>query len=369
MKKIYFILAAAVGMTLAGCTSDEYVGTNNPYGETAANDGSIRFGFNVQGMTRADIYGLAAAGKLGNNFYVTGTKGTEAETSPSPTLVFDNYLVHFGVNTAGKTASNTANWEYVGITPGTSPVENYVKLGNYLTGEGHSGQTIKYWDYSAAQYDFLAFSTGTYAAVSGSSTGAGNIGVTAMKYGTDLASKVAYTFDIPSEDALASTYISDITKVEKTDYGKEVQLRFKNLGSKVRVALYETIPGYSVKDVQFYTVDGTTDFTDADKSADAKLISASGIPTKGQIDVIFPHVGSNNSGLADYNIAAANVTPGAGSATYKNFGALTNQLVGKEKDEAAAEIDFPLLTGLRGSMGSGLTRRTTPRRGAYASLV
>ena len=88
MKKIYLILAAAAGMTVASCTSDEYVGVNNPYGETAANDGSIRFGFNVQGMTRAGEWvGASAAKKLGGMFVVEGTKGSTlpAEQKTTPT--------------------------------------------------------------------------------------------------------------------------------------------------------------------------------------------------------------------------------------------------------------------------------------------
>ncbi len=326
MKKNLFF--AAMAIALASCTSDDFVGENNNSPNVPQNDSQITFGLGVNRTTRADIYGSAAAELLGNNFYVTGTKGTEADNSPTPTLVFDNYLVHYGTNTAGTTESNTANWEYVGIVPGTTTgCENYVKLSDL------NSQTIKYWDYSAAQYDFLAFSTGTFAAVSGSSTGATNIGVTKMKYGTDLAeSRVAYTFDLPSEDALSSTYISDITEVIQDNFGKEVQLKFKSLGAKVRVALYETVPGYSVKDVKFYTVDGTTDFSGA-KGTDAALISATGIPTKGKIEVIFPHVGNDNDTKEDYNEASATVTPGSGAALYKTFGALTDQLVAKQADE------------------------------------
>ena len=155
-----------------------------------------------------------------------------------------------------------------------------------------------------------------------------------MRYGDDLKSSgVAYTFYLPSETAVKDAYISDITEVVKANYGKEVVLKFKNLGSKVRVALYETVPGYSVKDVEFYTVDGTSDFTDA-KGTDAALISDGGIPTKGSIAVYFPHVGTGNHSEADYDKASATVTPGASPASVKTFGALTNQLVAKEFDEA-----------------------------------
>ena len=223
----------------------------------------------------------------------------------------------------------------MGVTPGTGDYANYDKL------SALNRQTIKYWDYSVPQYDFLAFSTGTFKAKKDKTNPSSDeVGVTAMKYGTNLASSgVAYTFYLPSEDALHSTYISDITEVVKANYGKEVQLQFKNLGSKVRVAFYETVPGYSVKNVQFYTVDGTTDFSGS-KGTDAALISNVGIPTKGQIDVIFPHVGNDNDDEVDYNKSIANVTPGTGPATYKTFGTLTAQLKAKEAEEAGDDNVF-----------------------------
>ena len=334
MKKNLFF--AAMAIALASCASDDFVGENNnsPNPEKASD--AIVFSSGTKAVTRGDIYGSSAATLLGNNFYVTGTKGTEADDSPTPTLVFDNYLVHYGVNTAGTTESNTSNWEYVGVTPGISPYENYVKLSSL------NSQTIKYWDYSEAQYDFLAFSTGTYKAGIAGDESTKTIGVTAMKYGTDLAnSSVAYTFKLPSENALKNAFISDITEVVRDNYGKEVQLKFKSLGSKVRVALYETVPGYSVKGVQFYTVDddGTHNFED-NKGTDAALISAAGIPTKGEIDVIFPLVGNDNAGKEAYNKASATVRPGSDAATYKTFGALTNQLVAKEAYEAGADNVF-----------------------------
>ena len=379
MKKIYLILAAAVGMTLASCTSDEYVGTNNPYGETAANDGSIRFGFNVQGMTRADIVGDAAAAKLGNHFYVIGTKGQEETNSPSKDLVFDNYLVCYGINTAGKTASNTANWEYVGVTPGAASNADYA----YLTSMSREkdAQTIKYWDYSTTQYDFHAFSTGNKKAVlktdlSSSTTdtsddvNTGEIGVTASQYGAGLASPTAYTFYIPELSGLQGAYITDITTVLKADYKKEVQLQFKNLGSKIRIALYETVPGYSIdaSTVKFYTADA--DGTDASKPGDladehsttAALISAdaNGFFEKGTIDVSFPNIGTSTpTENGNKNKAYVNVTPVAAATPrlYQSFGALDNKVAAEKKEAAGTNY-----------IGRNITQATfagTPELGYY----
>lgn len=359
MKKIYLILAAAAGMTVASCTSDEYVGTNNPYGETAANDGSIRFGFNVQGMTRADIVGDAAAAKLGNHFYVIGTKGQEETNSPSKDLVFDNYLVCYGINTAGKTASNTANWEYVGVTPEASPNENYAYLTSMDPERLKGAQTIKYWDYSTSQYDFHAFSTGTKKAVlktdlsnstsdTSDDVNTGEIGVTASKYGAGLASATAYTFYIPELSGLQGAYITDITPVAKTNYGKEVQLQFKNLGSKIRIALYETVPGYSIdaSTVKFYTADAA--ITDATKPGDlagehsttAALISAAtnGFFEKGEIAVSFPNIGTSATGNGNKYKAHVNVTPVAAASPrrYQTFGTLDNKVIAEKKEAAGA---------------------------------
>ena len=105
-------------------------------------------------------------------------------------------------------------------------------------------------------------------------------------------------------------------------------MKFKNLGSKVRIALYETLPGYAVKDVNFYALDGTTNFTDANKNTTAKLISATGIPTSGTIQVYFPHVGTDNRDAtpkpADYNLAAATVAEGSTTEKSPAFGSLAN---------------------------------------------
>lgn len=347
MKKYFFFAAVAI-LALASCADNEYVGDVSPNQNPGTNSSdAIVFSSGTKGITRADIYGPSAATLLGNNFYVMGTKGSETETTPTQTLVFDNYLVHYGNNTAGTTESNTANWEYVGIQPGAGAYTDYTFLSSLTTPRTADLQTIKYWDYSTDQYDFLAFSTGTFKAVSGTSGGDDQIGVTAMKYGADLTSgAVAYTFDIPSAAAIKQAYITDITEVVKANYGQEVTLRFKNLGSKVRVALYETVPGYSIEasSVKFYTTDGTSTDLGA-TSTNATLISADdhGLPTKGTINVIFPHVGTNyqpgaTNAAEDYNKASATVSPvGASSVKTLGFGALSNK-ADKDGKETAGEL-------------------------------
>ena len=341
MKKSLFFLAAIGAIALTSCTNDTFVGDNSPTNAQEVENGAINFGFNFQNATRAggDIAGPEAATLLGNFFYVMGTKADVTASpmiptaSPTTKPVFDNYFVQYEANSAGTTESNTANWEYVGKNPGTTPA-GYPKLSS-ITG----AQTVKYWDYSAPQYDFFAFSTGNATPVTTGSPSAGTVGnpgqvnVTKMNYGETVKTD-AYTFIVPSEEELKEVYITDITEVAQSNYGKEVQLRFKNLGSKIRIALYETVPGYAVSDVKFYQEDAAdvpSDLSSATKVTDATLISTTSIPTSGTILVTYPHVGSaSKEADADYNQPSVNVTAGSSAVTYHGFGALTANYVAGE---------------------------------------
>ena len=62
-----------------------------------------------------------------------------------------------------------------------------------------------------------------------------------------------------SLEQLANCYIADKVIVAKADYNKKVSITFHSLASKVTIGIYETIQGYSVKDVKFYA--SATDVT------------------------------------------------------------------------------------------------------------
>ena len=142
MKKHLFYGAIAI-LTMASCSDNDFVGDQAV--QNANESGEITFGSGFKATTRADIVGADAAALLGNKFYVGGYKNNGSAYS----TVFDHYLVQWAANTAGTTTDNTSDWKYVGLTP----------LG--FTGHITSGdQTIKYWDYAASYYDFVAFSAG-----------------------------------------------------------------------------------------------------------------------------------------------------------------------------------------------------------------
>ena len=317
MKRYYLLAAAAI--VFAGCSNNEFVGEDS--GRTQeSGQGQIAFSSTLPAATRA-WYGADAAAKLNNKFIVSGFSGDKSTNAIASTTVFDNYQVKWTANTAGTTASNTADWEYVGLT--AAPPSK-------VSGE----QTIKYWNYSAGQYDFIAYSTGDADVITDGDVSTGKVKVSAITAPTKDDS-AAYTIQGAAAD-LAKCYIADLvtaynpeeTGKGKPKFGDRVQFNFRNLTTKVRVALYETVPGYSVKDVRFYADDDNKTAT-ADNttitSTDATLYPTPTAPfaTAGTLTVFFPTVGTENIAKSDYNKAHVDVAADEGKTeTSHAFGNL-----------------------------------------------
>lgn len=323
MKKFLFFAAAITVM--ASCSSDEFVG-NGTDPNNLPESQAISFGSFKAATTRADKTGADAAALLGNNFVVYGFKGN----GTTQEKVFDHYNVNWVNNTAHTTTSNTSNWEYVA----------QAKHAHATT----AAQTIKYWDYATTQYDFIAWSKGTATAVYDPAAydGDANVLITATTPGTMTSSTGgAYTIKGKAEN-LAKVYIADLVTAYRdetpSDYQDEVEIKFRSLSAKVRVALYETIPGYSVKNVVFYT-DASTAATDGK----AHLYTTGGdvFNEEGTYTVYFPTVGSAKKSNTDYNKAhVAFTAETSGTATVKDFGALdlANTAVDKETAEATGKV-------------------------------
>lgn len=343
-KKVLFAAMALVAF--ASCSTDEMIGVtgpqdNSPSGESNA----IVFASATQGVTRAgeNIIGATAAEKLGGMFVVEGTKGEEQgsstvpATDPSPSIkvVFDNYLVGYDYNSAGTTESNTRNWEYVGKEDGITERMSE-DTWEALHPEGTAQvQSIKYWDYSVPQYDFIAWSTGTCEAIPFPATAAEpeakKIQVSRINTGNTLAT-TGFRMKASSANDLLECYYTDINKVEKTNYGAPVTLTFRNMAAKVRVALYETVPGYSVKDVKFYSADDTsnpykpTDLGSGTSTTATLFTTGSDrLPQSGEVIVYYPRIGTDNQSAKDYNKASVTVNPGTSVSSTQTFGTLISQ--------------------------------------------
>ena len=345
MKKQFFFAAVAL-VALASCSSEEIIGDSPTPNPNSGNNNAIVFTSNTKAITRAgELVGATAAEKLGGMFVVEGTKGTEDSDAPSSDVVFDNYLVGYEYNSAGTQEDNTNNWEYVGKQTGiTGKLSGDTWTALHGTGANVAKeQTIKYWDYSVPQYDFIAWSTGTCEAVT-TAAESGKVQVTRINTGTTLATN-GFTLTAVNVDDLKQCYFTDINKVLKANYNEPVTLIFKSMATKVRVALYETIPGYSVKDVYFYTSDenptapedlGAATDSEA-KEATLFTMGSDKLPKSGSVLVTYPHIGTNNKTLADYNKASVSVTAGATEAATQAFGNLSN-FVDKERYELAGTI-------------------------------
>ena len=237
---------------------------------------------------------------------MSGFSGDKSTDAIATTTVFDNYQVEWKANTAGTTASNTADWEYVGIDAAAP---------SKITGK----QTIKYWNYSAGQYDFIAYSTGDNKIVTDkdATVEAGNVKVSAITAPTK-DKPAAYTIEGAAVD-LAKCYIADLVtaynpeQTGKPKFNDRVQFNFRNLATKVRVALYETVPGYSVKDVHFYADDNTAASKDISATAATLYPTPTDkFATSGTLTVTFPTVGTNNISKSDYNKAHVTVAADEG---------------------------------------------------------
>lgn len=246
--KTLTVCAALASFALAACTSDTYLGEENAL-VVPETPQPINIGYRPSALTKAtqNMEEL----NIGT-FRLYGTKGSAG------TQVFNNYLV-WHTNYANTEVTNKY-WDYVGeagdeITPyvgkeDASAAASKVKLPNL--------QDIKYWDYAEQSYHFWAVAPWDDKVTF-------NIGDASTTPGTKangLITKAAISnvggHLVPNTSGTAQSfkpyYVTAPTKVERGEYGKTVTLTFKSTGARVRVGFYETVKGYSVKDLKFWNV-------------------------------------------------------------------------------------------------------------------
>lgn len=266
MKTKYLIFAALAGMIFASCSNGEYLGDNSPMLTQESPGDAIEFSYTMQNATRADKYkyGADAAARLSNKFVIYGVKHPSAEdkTAANDKVVFNNFQTQWITNTAGKTASNSSDWEYAGLQSyDATPTQ----------------QSVKYWDYSAAGgYTFTAFSS-TDISYPKNVT---NDKIQVTKVASDESSlyNKGYSVKIKDGATLNNLYFSDRIAIPKTNFGGTVSFTFRNLFARARFGFYETIAGYTVKIDRFYidedasttAVPATAPVVDFAKMRDAK---------------------------------------------------------------------------------------------------
>ena len=262
MKKKLLIAAIAI-TALASCSNEDFVGDQNLQNSSGTN-GAIQFISNTPAITRAERTEADAASDLGYSFAVYATKTVGAVTSN----VFAHneysassntpYWVWYTTSTANTTTSNTANWEYVGKAASGEPLSpTYGTSGHEVTLT--QDQTIKYWDYSADNYIFTAYKNNAGGTVS-------NVNITDFTFeGTASAFAGLFVADkvVITEKANPAVHGSANNKI-----GNAVKFKFRSGAAKVRLGIYETIPGYNVKNVNFKP---TTPATFSETTTSAQL--------------------------------------------------------------------------------------------------
>lgn len=281
-------LAALSSLTLVGCSDNDFLGEGP--GGTIGSTSKGQLAFRTSGnnkTTRADITGENAATKLNKKFTVYGWKYVNTSSDAAAEGfedVFQDYVVKWeGTASAGTSESNTSGWEYVGYQ--SEPVN---------PADASYDQTIKYWDWSTTRYDFIAWSI---------AKGNGSIVSRSVVPSSTktTANEPTLTFNVPTAKDLGGIYASDKftsrhdvsgtwaatdwsaapynglaniedhpdadnhrgkysqlgTNVTANQDEGIVNLQFRNLAAKVRIGIYETIPGYKVSDVVFYKEDAT----------------------------------------------------------------------------------------------------------------
>lgn len=292
MKKYYFVSAIAA-LALASCANDDFLGEvpgNNP---SAVNGKEISFSGEAGKMSRAtQSTGEKAATALSNKFVVFGTKTKDQTT----TTVYDHYNVEY---------KNSA-WDYQNLA--------FNSLNAKSSENTETKQSLKYWDLSADKYNFVAFSFGS------ATQGNNDNQVEASK----VTNTNGYTYTLTGKITdLVNCYIADQVEATPSEYAsgkKKVSFTFHPLGTKVNIGLYEDIPGYSVKEVKFYS-----SANDANPSETPTLFAnIATIPTGSEKEVITVSFDENKKVKTEWKAASTTGTARQ-LATRGNEGTATNK--------------------------------------------
>ena len=317
MKK--YLIFAASALVLASCSSDDFLGENPGNVQNATT--AINFGGEAGKTTRGIQRGSKAADILKNHFVVFGDKTNAAGTQ----AVYDHYDVQWiGVGDDKKTQTNQHGWEYVGYTPN--------KNSSLAT---DAKQSIKYWDYSATEYNFAAFSLGGLTDETDPYENqvkydvTGDVANNKVRISQITPKASQYTIEGSVED-IAKLYISDRVTAKPSNatkpdinYKDDVEFNFRALKSQVRMGIFEIIPGYSVKDVKFYSSSTSTPATDTPRL----YATTNSIPAgEGKATVTF-----GASGATDYNKAKVEWE------AQNNVENITFEALSKKKEEAKEE--------------------------------
>lgn len=224
-----FILVAALSLSLAlgGCrgSDDDDVPDDGQHPHYAM---PISIGGGQEGAmlhaTRAthNLEDLLPEGHKDFRVWAFKTMNVADGSYTDPQTVMDRYIVKWSQGTAGTTASNTADWEYVGVA-------------NDYLGAG-AVQTIKYWDLAATSYRFFGFAPHDESKVEytypSTHVGDGNVWYDIMCKDVDASAPDAAPY-------ISSMWFSRNTAADAQRYGDCVTMTFMKPVCRVRIVLID----------------------------------------------------------------------------------------------------------------------------------
>lgn len=237
MKKYIFLAASA--LALASCQSDDFLG-NTPGNTPSSANSAIKFDGNAGKISRATSNtGTTAAEMLDYQFKIYGVKkGATTEAGYKP--VFQNYLLWYDDAGKNNTTTNKSGWEYVGEI-GEHGTTNKVNL--------TEAQTIKFWDYASDDYRFVAGApSSAFEFIPGDDNTLASAKIKGLG-GHITANNTTATTQNPDPSPV---YVAEPVVVSSDKYKQPVTFKFVRQQTKVRVGIYETIPGYSISNIKFY---------------------------------------------------------------------------------------------------------------------
>lgn len=254
-QPIYPLIALAALLTLGGCQSDPTAEIKKPEEERAIGFGSRAASWQAENKTRATSEeGLE---KVAQDFRVWGYKttgGSYTEGFTSQQTVMDGYRVDYEQATGG--------WAYEGV----------------YNSSLQTNQGIKYWDYAATSYRFLALAP--YSADRQPTLSADQTANTLnfdYRFGSQAEAKqVQYYSDVWASDNHGNRFNGQ-TACPK--YNEQVKLTFQPLMCRVRMRFIypDNITRVKITDIAFH-----------DARWDTKHAAEATTPCQGQVSLSFP---------------------------------------------------------------------------------
>lgn len=291
-----------VALLLASCTSDLFTGATEGTKDVEENSAITIVGQSSNAMSATRAGGQDAADLLGGSFrvYATNSRG----------VVFNDYQVRWE-GTAELTTTNRVGWEYQGYMSKATPA---------------AVQQIKFWDLSQPRYDFVAFS--------GIADTEHVDNVDANTFVVNAANM--HSLFMANRISAAKDHQAGVPGVspEFYPYNTPVKFVFRRATARLRMGIYENIPGYAVTNVRFYY----------DDNADAAMGTST--KTVAGLDGQFPVSGKYTITYDADNVAHTTFDPSGSIVTSRTLGSL---------DYSLAESTVPGLPYLNADGSPSLT--------------